>query len=50
MGVPVSHVFTEGNGNVIEAGGTIEVGAPEGQRLVERGYELVSIRQIRPGD
>ncbi len=50
MRVPDGRFFTEGNGDVIEAGRTIEVGGPEGQKLVEHGYELVSIRQIRAGN
>lgn len=50
MRVPKGHFFTEGDGNVLEAARTIEVGAPEGKQLVERSYELVSIRQVRRGD
>ena len=49
MRVPEGHMFTEGDGTVIEAGGRIEVGAPEGPLLVNRGYQLVSIRQLRSG-
>jgi hypothetical protein len=50
MRVPAGHFFTEGDGNVIDAGGTIEVGAPEGEELVQHGYELVSVRRLRCGE
>jgi hypothetical protein len=50
MRVPDGHFFTEGDGDVIEAGRTIDVGAPEGQELLQRGYELVSVRHSGAGD
>jgi hypothetical protein len=49
MRVPDGHMFTEGDGTVIEAGGPVVVGATEGPRLVQHGYELVRIHQLRPG-
>lgn len=49
MRVPDGHRFTDGDGTVTEAGGMIEVGAPDGPQLVQCGYELVSICQLRPG-
>lgn len=50
MRVPDGRSFIEGDGRVIGAGRTIEVGAPEGQQLVGCGYVLVSVRQMRAGD
>ncbi|MBO0729612.1 MAG: hypothetical protein J2P57_10160 [Acidimicrobiaceae bacterium] len=50
MRVPDGHFFVEDDGNVIDAGRTLEVAAPAGRRLAEHGYELVNIREVRPGD
>jgi hypothetical protein len=48
MRVPEGHVFAEGQGHMIRPGQTINVGAPHGQQLVARGYELVSKHRTRP--
>lgn len=48
--VPDGHFFVEGDGEVVKGGGTMEVGAPAGEQLVQHGYELVSVRRVRPGD
>jgi hypothetical protein len=45
MRVPDSHTFMQGDGSLIWTGETVEVGAPHGRELVERGYELVSTRR-----
>ena len=50
MRVPEDHLFVEGDGHMIRAGQTIEVGAPHGQQLVHRGYELVSTHRTHRGD
>ena len=50
MRVPVGHHFIDDDGTVIGAGQSIEIGAPGGQQLAERGYELVSIRRVSARD
>ena len=41
MRVPGGHFFHVDKDHVVEAGQTMEVGAPAGKLLRERGYELV---------
>jgi hypothetical protein len=50
MRVPIGHIFTEGDGTMIESGRRIEVSASEGEQLVECGYKLIRIRRARPHD
>jgi hypothetical protein len=49
MRVPADHMFRDDDGSVIPPGQTVEVGAPQGAELVERGYELVGTRRLRRG-
>lgn len=41
------HSYVEDDGHVVQAGDTIEVGAPEGKQLIDFGYELLSVRRVR---
>lgn len=50
MRVPGGHFFQLADEDVVEAGQTIEIGAPEGALLLEHGYELVGIRRMRRGE
>ena len=49
MRVPSGHVFHVADEGV-GAGHMLEVGAPAGKQLLERGYELVGIRRLRRGE
>jgi len=45
------HIFVEPAGSVVEAGQTMEVAAPQGRQLVERGSaDFLSTRRITTRD
>jgi hypothetical protein len=50
MRVPAGHIFIEDSATLLKPGRRVEVGAPQGRQLAERGYELVSIRRVRARD
>jgi hypothetical protein len=50
MQVPGGHFFRLDEDHVVGAGQMMEVGAPAGKLLRERGYELVGIRRMRQGE
>ena len=50
MRIGDGHFYIEDDGDVLQAGDLVEVGAPHGKQLVDRGYELVSVRRIKARD
>ncbi len=50
MRVGVGHFYVEDDGTVAQAGDVVEVGAPHGAQLVDRGYKLVSVRRVKASD
>jgi hypothetical protein len=50
MRVPDGHLFHLADEDIAMAGQTMEVGAPAGKLLLERGYELVGVRRLRRGE